>query len=234
MDRDVLKTFVALEIRRVLPALRRSTVLVAVIGLGMALLGLATASRMAWLLGFLAVNYALMIPGQAFRDKLDGTTEFMVTLPVPMSVLAGARLLACALASAPAAAVITAALGLGLPSVGLRLEGVGVTLELGLAIWLLATTVSYLGLALTTTLRLGALNYVLLGGIGVIWGGGTLIERLVPDPVGTFTRLVEQPWFLPAFGTGAVLAIAALLGVSYTLLRIGLERFRPERDAITF
>jgi len=233
MSRDALKTFVALEIRRGIPMLRRSTMLVATMAVGMAVLGWATASRMAWLLGFLAVNYGMVMPGHGFRDKLDGTTEFMVTLPVPMSLLARSRMIACALASAPAAFVTTVALFLGLPSVGIHLKGLKVTVGLGLGLWLVATTATCLGLAMITRISIESLNYVFLGSLAALWGGDNLLERMVPDPVGTVMGLVEQSWFVAALGTGMVFVSVALLGASHYMLRTGLERFRPRRDAIT-
>lgn len=231
MSDRAFPTLVRLEVRRGLPSVLR-TLPTAVTALAvMAVFGWLTPQRAAWVL-FVLSGMALAPVLAILRDKLDGSLEFLVSLPVDRGTLAAARLVGTIPFAVGGAVCLTA--GLWLVSFEALPDALSpyLILETGVV----STGIMTIGTALATGvgLRLRArhfANLMLVGFVGVV-ASGAVIGHLVPGGLATMLGVMARPWFprvaAAVLGLGAVGAV----WLSYALTRSAFERFRPERDKI--
>jgi len=183
-------------------------------------------------LGVLGFTFGLAPGVRALPDKLDGTLEFLVSLPVAAGTMARAHLLACAGYGLLAAPAWTAAILMALPSPeggAWRVGAVGVVLS---AVWVGATVLSGLAAGMLVRFDFEGVGWL----PGAIFLGllslGAIVERLWPGmDAALVTWLTAPP---SAAHVGAIAGAASVLGLgtAYGLLRSGFARFRPSRGAL--
>ncbi len=227
-----LRALVALELRRNLAAYGRFLLGVAGVLAILAASGWVTPPRLAFVTVVVGTTLLMQVPGTVVRDRLDGGLEFLVSLPVPRSLIARARLTYALVASVPCAIGFTAAAALLAPASAGALPGGLWTLF----VWIFVVVVLCAFLMVGWTLRFEA-RQATNGFIGLVVGMtalGGLVPRVLPDPLGATLRLLARPWAPWALGAGASIVIAGLLWLSFHLARTGLERFTPGRERITW
>lgn len=165
-------------------------------------------------------------------DKLDGTMEFLTSLPVEPARLARAKALALAGHALVPALAATGAAAAAAPGVLSLTPGPWALVGVFAVVWVGAT--AFLTLAVGALLRfevetlqwLPMLLFVLL--LTAIW----LVDRAWPDA----PRVVLGWWVAPPHPVALVLATGALggvaLGVGVLLLRAGYRRFNPSTVAL--
>jgi hypothetical protein len=186
------------------------------------------------LMTFVAVSGIGAVFQNVIRDKLGGGVEFLVSLPVDRRVLASSRTAACCLLAVPPGACLTAVGALALRSYGAPLPGPAVTAgAFGLAVTGVAAG-AVLGMGVSLRLKAAHFaNVVIVGflaGLAVIW----LVTHVIHPSPESLRRLAAPEWFAPAL----ISTLAGLLGATswlgYYLAWTGLERFRPDRDQVSW
>jgi ABC-type Na+ efflux pump permease subunit len=233
-DRGMVQALLRLELRRTLPPVLRAVGLAAVAAAALTVFGGVTPSRLALLMTFVAISGIGAAFQNVIRDKLDGGLEFLLSLPVDRRVLALSRTAACAALGLPAGAALTATGRLALRTAGVSPPGVSITAGAFVLSTLAVAAVAVLMMGIS--LRLKAAHFAnmvavgFLAGLGVVW----LVSHVVRPSRGGLLRLAAAPW-LPGL---LVLTVSVLLGAAtwlgYRLARTGLERFRPDRDQVSW
>jgi hypothetical protein len=226
------RALVGLELYRSTVALRRVVILGAGVSAFLTLVGWGTPGRYAFILTVIGMTILMSAVLSTLSDKATQGLEFLVSLPVERSVLAGARLAAGVVLSLAASPFLAAAVllvsGSALPAVGLALRSVAtggvifVTGALGVALCI--------GVGLRIRVRqFGAL--FLVGFVGVT-ALEHAVQAVLPHERPALLKLVAWPWLPQVAGASGVLLAAAVGRLAYWLARTGYERHRPERDEV--
>lgn len=233
MRNRVIRALMLVELRRVRPIAVRTVLLGAA---GLVVLFLLDHLSRGWaaaLLGWVSFSGLFALVSHPLRDKLDGSMEFLRSLPADPGEIAASRLLAVAVVAVP-----TGVLG-----------GLGAWLAVvpflpGIPAWrLLAPCMGgavaleglIAGVAVALALRMEPRHFANLVPVGflVVWGGGEGIARLGLS-WSTVERAVTAPW-VPMAAPAAVLAVCALTGAAaFRLARSGIAHFRPPKDRLTW
>jgi ABC-type Na+ efflux pump permease subunit len=231
---SALSALMGLELRRTLPPVLRTVGLAVVAAVALGAFDAVTPSRVLLLVTFVAVSGIGTIFQNVIRDKLAGGLEFLIALPVDRRVLALSRTAACAVVALPAGGALTAAGCLALQAAGMPRPGVVATASLFVVC--AAGVAAFAILAMGISLRLKAAHFAnlvmaaFLVGLGVVW----VTSHVFHPSRATLVGLTMAPWFtgLTVLAAGALLSTAAWVG--YGLARTGLERFKPERDQVSW
>lgn len=234
MTSSPLHRLTRLELRRVRPQLVRSALMLAVIFGVLALTGRATGEIAVLVLLGMAMAFALLLPPNQLRDKLDGSMAFLLGLPVDRSTLARARCLATGLVMIPGALFPVAAWSLAAPSFfppGLSQPGLA---GVALVSWSTLTALSILLSALLVRFRLDQISAIpVLVFFGLLFVLDPLVTPFLPHQ----TRVAEflsRPEAAMLVETGLVLVSTGVGLVGYRMLRGGLERFQPMAGSMTW
>ena len=234
MASDSLRRLVALEARRAWPTVAHTTLLGAAALVVLAVAGWLTRGRVAFLLMVWSLAGPWSLPMNVLRDRLDGGLEFLQSLPVSASLLAGARLLAVVVFAVPAGVAASIALWTARPDDLL----VGAVLPATLGVFLGATTgVSVIGaLGVGIALRLEARSFgnVVAAGFVALIAGHEVTRRYFPTLVSDTLAVLSRPGVPRILGVAAPLVVAALGWIAFRLARSGVERFTPGRDRVTW
>ncbi len=219
-----------LEIRRATtPTLRSYGLLVVGLAVFVAI-GKATSEAVVFFLMVATAVPAGAVVGATLRDKLEGTMEFVASLPVRGATVAGARFMANFLFILPMAAVAGVLMGrTAAPSLGLedRLEwGLGAALS----VWLVGGS-----LACLATGAVAKYSPQRVATFATVMIFATLVADEVLSTPEDWARwaLEAGPGRLVALATGAVLVVAGVaLGVGFLLVRSAFDNFDPKLDAM--
>ena len=219
-----------LEIRRAAMPTLRSCGLMAV---GLAIfvaIGKSTSEAVVFFLMVATAVPAAAVVGATLRDKLEGTMEFVASLPVRGATVASARFMANFLFILPMSVLAGVLMGqTGAPSLGLedRLEwGLGAAL----AAWLLGGS-----LVCLATGAVAKYSPQRIASVATAMIFATLVAGEVLSTPEDWARwaLEAGPGRLVALAIGAVLVVAVVaLGVGFLLLRSAYDNFDPKSDAI--
>lgn len=229
-----VRALIRMEMRRMMPFLGRSLSMAGVIMAALFVTGAITPGRVAFLLAVIGGAVVMAFPLNTVRDKLDGGMEFLCFLPVTPQAHALARLISLVVVAVPGAIICTGAVAFSLhdsvPSVvnARSLIGVAVGLELALV------GGGYLTGALFLRFDVSSSSLVPVGVIFGLYAFGALVDRWVPDPMATVTRLASHSWFLPSVWWGGTLAVAALAWLAFLVTASGIARFTPPKDRMTW
>ena len=234
MNRDHLRSLLKVEFRR-----NRRSVL---IGLGIAAaavpvlsaVGRADPSTLSWVLFFATCVGAVGVVGNVLRDTLSGQLEFLTTLPVRSSTLAGASFLANALAALPVLAAVAAVVHWTVvPKLGFDVR-FWWTLGASVATWLLASAFASLVAGMLVRFDVNKLGFWPVVGMVVLFVGDDYIDGWIRPRASTVldfaTANPDLAWVL---GVAAFLLLfGAILGVGFFVACQGYERYRPKLDLI--
>lgn len=222
-----LRTLVSLEARRAWVHLRKTASGLVVVAVGMFFLMGRGRDGVGMALALLGFIFGLKPAWQSLLDKLDGSLEFLTSLPVDPWRLATAQLLACTAWGATAALPWTLGLDLFLEAtVGTGLAPVqGMVAFLGL--WLATAGVSALLSGALVRFAMETLTWLPVAALLGLVGLGHLVDVVWP---GSEQAVVN---WLASSGAPTRLALAltalgsAALFLGGLLLRSGYRRFRP-------
>lgn len=167
------------------------------------------------------------------REQFDGSFEFFSTLPVSGAAYAGARWCVVTLSTLPLAVTGGSFIVRKLSTIGLSAPGSWTLLVFPL-VWLLS---SGLLVALAgVVIRFGVQQFVraILALFFLPVVAGWIIERLVPDPVTLFFRLLpSEPHLIARLAYLVAATIAAgLMTLGFWWTKQGFDRFRPRPDLV--
>jgi ABC-type Na+ efflux pump permease subunit len=229
VNREHVRALLGADVRRLGPQLARSgAAVLALVVLALAT-GIGSRGLVAGLVGALLLMHPMFLALQVAKDKIDGTLEFLCTLPVTAASLALVRLVPILVLSAVAGvAAAGAALWTGMPAAMGR--GVAsVTLGAALLGTLVPAALAAGFLALSVRMRfetLVSLPMVLLLGLTVI---GKLADRFVPPATwSALHALAAHPWMPPIALVLVGLALALVIALSFAVLARALASFTPE------
>lgn len=220
-------TLLRLELRRGREQIRKGWyVVIGMVGVMVLLFG-GGSEGWSMGLGVLGFTYGLVPAMRALMDKLDGSLEFLTSLPVAPRQMAATALISCGGYAVLAAVPWTAAVALFAPAyIGVS---VGPFSYLGffLVLWLGVTTVS--ALLTGTLIRFAAetLNWLPVAVMVVVIGGLAAVGRIWPE-----ADKVVLGWLLAPDSPARLFVLlltleAVTLVVAFRLLRSGFHRFRP-------
>lgn len=232
MPDAALATLLRLELRRARAHVRKTALGTVLVVGGMFVLMGGGRDGTGMALGVLGMIHALLPAARSLTDKLDGSLEFLTSLPVEPRLLVRAHLIICvgwaSVAAVPWAVVASLAasdvLGAGLGAVdaaGLFLIIATVVAALsalasGAAVRFAVETLSWLPIA------------VLLGAIGL----GALVEKRWPDAGSGFPAWLATPQ-APFVILALALALSAVgFALGALLLHSGYRHFRPTNAAL--
>lgn len=234
MTSSPLHRLTRLELRRVRPQLVRSALMLAVIFGVLALTGRATGEIAVLVLLGMAMAFALLLPPNQLRDKLDGSMAFLLGLPVERSTLARARCLATGLVMIPGALFPVAAWSLAAPAFfppGLSRPGLA---GVALVSWSTLTAVSILLSALLVRFKMEQVTMIpFVIFLGLLFVLDPLLTPLLPDQAAV-AQFLARPEAAILVEFGIVLGSAAVILVGYRLLRDGLENYQPNGASMTW
>lgn len=227
MPDAALRSLLRLELRRARGHVRKTAWGTLLVVGGMYLLFGRGREGLAMALALLGMTQGLVPLARTLTDKLDGSLEFLTSLPVEPRTLARAHLLACAGWACVAAIPWTVSVGLG------AVEAFGVALGVGhitgIFVLLAALTAAVSALASAVVMRfavetLGWLPLaVLLGAAGL----GMLVDRQWPHAASAVLAWLSTPQApFVVFAAGITVAALGLAGAAHLLAR-GYQRFRP-------
>jgi hypothetical protein len=169
-----------------------------------------------------------MVPGmRSLMDKLDGSLDFLTSLPVDPWRLVGAHLIAC-VAWAPAAALPwTAAAMLAAPTVFEVSPQPVVWVGVFLVFWVATAGLNAVVSGALVRLPVETLGWLPMVGVLAVVGLGKLLDFIWPEADAISLDWVFSPWApLLIFG-GSVLLVASGFALAALLLHSGYCRFRP-------
>ena len=230
MNPNHLHALIALELRRIGPTVLRVQGAALVLA---ALFAVASSepheNMLAVLLGT-PIGVTLVAPMTVIRDKMEGTLEFLCSLPATAGELVTARFAAAALCILPGIALAGAGLAwLPLPAPVAAVPGellftalVGYWAALVVVSWLMAAAFASFEFArlMRWPLAIAVILLVVLPRV---------LERVVPDNFNDVMRqAVAQPWA----PTAAALLVLALMGtaalVAFAITRRAFANYRPD------
>ena len=232
---DELRFFALLrvDIKRGAPTTARALAAIAALSLFFVVRGDTAGDSLGIALAATSVMYVMTVPLMTFKDKMDGTLEFLTTLPVSGSVVASSRLAAAGLATLPGAGQIAVAFGLfAAPILGVEAVGPSI-LYIGALAWIAIAMGSFLAVALIirfdVTNLLSAPFFLMFA---AIFGGDWVVSKLFDDPLASFQAFVAMPWAPHIVAGLLAISLLSLVGLSFVLAKQGIERYRPTPDAI--
>ncbi len=208
---------VRLELRCLLPVMRRTLGVGALVTVALLATGHFTAETATMFASALSLSFVLIAPVAMMRDKYDGTLEVVRALPVHPHTIATGKMTAAAITVVPAAILVAAAFAWAATEVGDTVVGPLVFLSLFGIAALGLTLLAWLLLAALARYEADQLSYVpILSFLALIFILGPILERLLPDPAAALRWFVGQVW-APA---GTIVALALfLLAAGYWSLR---------------
>jgi len=233
MDEKRFFALLRVDIKRGTRPTVKGLAMVAVVIVVLVFTGNASGEKLGLVLVGTSMMYVMTVPLMTFKDKMDGSLEFLTTLPVSGSVVASARLAATCLATLPAAVQAAFAFGLfAAPVLGVSAVGPSIFYS-GFLVWVAFALASFFCVALFIrfeTSQVFLAPFFLM--FAVIFGGEWLVSRLFEDPLASMRAFVAMP--LAPYIVAGLLAVGliTLLAVSFVLAKQGIERYHPTRDAI--
>ncbi len=236
---EMLKPLLALELKRLVKPLRRLILLgggLIAIGLWFNLFSLST---LFFILAVLISSILFMACGNILQDKLDGTMEFLVNLPVPASTLVLSRfvvVLICALGCSILLSTVLAVNLSGLRDLFPELQTLldfRIALAAAPALWLVFSGAGWALVAAAIRFKPSeALTKIFLPAMALSLGLSWLGERIFGSPLDLLQRMIGEPsllWFMPMVG---VALCGLVMTASWFVAHAGMRRFRPEPDAM--
>jgi hypothetical protein len=223
-----------MELKRVAPVVLRTLGLLAMGWVGLLAAGAFTYPRLAFVMAITAGVPVISAPMNALRDKMDGGLEFLRQLPVSAETQAMGRLLALAVLAIPAALLASLAGALALQAELPWIWDARPLVSLFASLALLFVGGGFLLTALVLRFEMHQSSYLPLVFFAVVIIGDSIEERFLPDPVGSFTRMMAHPWFLPVAWVTLVALVALAGWIAFRLACSGIERFTPGRDRMTW
>lgn len=220
------------EIRRAKPLLVR-LYLAGAAGLGLFyVFGRATDENILAVVMGVTLGLVLVVPFAVMRDKLDGTLEFLRSLPVTVSDLVAARFLAAAVGLLPGVIATGVAFALVVPpaefgvlaAVAPYQMALGYGALLTLAAWCLTAAAAC---ELTRLISWSVAAVVVLVG----WAVPSVLGLLEREGIGAALRsFLEQPYAPVAIGAVALAVAAGLAAAAFGIAHRGLARYpsRPQ------
>ena len=195
---------------------------------GLALL-ISGAGRAKWgmAMGIFGVSLCMTPPIRALAEKIDGTLDFLTSLPVSPRELALAQLVSCAGHTAFGALLWIGAIALAAPPYLDAPGGPQWYASAYVSMWLAATLLSSVAAGALTRFRTETMAWLPLALVGAVAAAVALAERIWPEGDQTIIRWLVQnpnPPLLVALG---VMATALALWGAFHLLRAGYAAFRP-------
>lgn len=234
MNERQFKALLGVEIRRGLPPTLRYMGLTPVIGMLFVFVGSASRENIGVLLLGFALGYIFTVPMAAMKDRIDGSMEFVSTLPASGEALAAPKFLAAALSVLPGAIQVAAAAGWWVfPALGFEEYGRMVTLVF-FGSWLAMSGVACLMVALFVRFEV---RQVMTGPMvvgGVLMATLFFLDRVASPSIQTVRAFVEHPWAPFIVAAFAFLGIAAIFATALVLAKKGFEDYRPLADSITW
>jgi len=169
-----------------------------------------------------------MVPGmRSLMDKLDGSLDFLTSLPVDPWRLVAAHLTAC-VAWAPAAALPwTAAAMLAAPTVLEVPLGPVACAGVLLVLWLAVAGLNAVVSGALVRFPVETLGWLPMIALLALAGLGQLLDYIWPEADAISLDWISSPWApLLIFGA-AVLFLSSGLALGALLLHSGYRRFRP-------
>jgi hypothetical protein len=228
-ERAHLAALLDADVRRLGPSIARSAAGVLGVLVLAAATGVGSRGFVSGLLAALLLMHPLFLAMQVAKDRMDGTLEFLCTLPVTPRTLAAVRLV-------PILALCGAA---GLTFAGLVLWtgataplGFGTRAAAGVAL-LLGTLVPAAGaaalLALAVRMRFEALVRIPMFAIMGLVLLGKLLDRVVPPTAWRALAELARDRGFPAWRSAwRRSALASVIAVAYRLLARALAQFVPD------
>lgn len=233
MNRRHFEALFKVELRRVRAPLRQFA-LVLVAGLvAFPLLGSGTTENLTAVTLGVGMGAALLfLPFGTIRDKLDGTLEFLTTLPVTPGTLAAAKFASAALLALPWAGATGAIVVVVPPSGVVFPTPVGAAIGVTVVSWLLLVSLSWVALAFSLWFDEKRVALPLLLGLALALSG-PLVKRVLPagfraSVAVVLLRVIRHP--LAPLGAAIVaLMLVAICGwLAFGATRLALERYRPK------
>lgn len=230
MRRRVLGALIGAELRRLRKPILQGALFAAV---AIVVIAISGSLSWTWVGGILlwwwwSTLFALI--SFVLRDQMDGSIEFLQSLPIDRGDLALARLAPVALLSIPTglSATFTACVAWAhfFPSIS------PLRLAFGAALSLTTITFLWAGLWLALSLRM-ANKYV--GHMLLLFMAGLVgVAKLVNVYQEPLRRAVETaltaPWFPPVLSTLVLVLVTLTAWLAFHLTKTGYERFKPQRD----
>lgn len=232
VDQRHFNALLALELKRARPVVTRLAIATPLAVAVFLLLDRGTAENLlAVVLGAGLGVAAVGVPITVMRDKLDGSLEFLVTLPTSATTLAAAKFAAAALAGLPWA-LATAVVVVVRPPLPLGADPVGAAGAVMIAAWCGLAALSWSATAVWARFDPKRVGLFPLAAVVLLALGGSVMGRVlkllgVEDLSVGIARLLAAPW-LPLAAAAAGLVLFATIGlVSFLVTRRAFERFRP-------
>lgn len=221
------------ELQRARPLLVR-LYLAAVAGLALFhVIGRATDENVLVVVMGVTLGLVVAVPFAVMRDRLDGTLEFLMSLPVTVSDLVAARFLAAAAALLPGVIATGVTLMLVEPPAEFGVLAGAAPFQVALGYWALLTLVAWCLTAaaaceLTRLITWSiAAMFVLLG-----WVVPRALGLLEREGIGAALRsFLEQPDAAVAIGVVTLAIFTALAAAAFGIAHRGVARYpsRPEK-----
>ena len=232
ISRRALAALLGLEVRRVrrqsVRILAGSAVLLPALWFG----GIVDQGSMPFLLLIATFGLVFACPSHVIKDKLDGSMEFLSTLPATPSTHVVARFVASSGLAAIGSAYLALAGGMAL-STPLRSSVIRIFMVSYPVAFLLLTALSFLTIAALTRYKvtqLGSLGAVVpfLGVIVVLW----FFDMIFGDPMQVLLNAGSSEvgrWILAL--SGLALWVATLC-VSFVMTSASMRDYQPESDTV--
>lgn len=227
-----LATLLRLEVRRARTHVRKTALgTVLVVGGMFAIMG-GGRDGTGMALGVLGMVYGILPAFRTLTDKLDGSVEFLTSLPVEPRVLAGAHLLTCVAWASIAAVPWTAAARLAAVDFFGAYAGPAQTAGLFVVIAMGTAAVCALLSGAAMRFAVETLNWlplaVLLGAMGL----GALVDKRWPHSEAAILAWLNTPQAPFVIFAMVVAAAAVGFGVGALVLMSGYRQFRPTNMAL--
>lgn len=196
--------------------------------------GRADPSTLGWVLFLATCVGTVGVVGNVLRDTLSGQLEFLTTLPVRSSTLAGTAFLANAAAALPVLAAVAGIVHWAVvPKLGVDVR-FWWTLGASVATWLLASAFASLVAGMLVRFDFNKLSFWPVLGMVVLLVGGDYIEGWIsPRASAVLDLATANPDLAWILGVAAFLLLfGTILGVAFFVACQGYERYRPKLDLI--
>ena len=232
-----VKILIALELKRQRSLLQRTAL---VLGSGAAigaLLNLMDLRVMAFVLVAAGMSPIVMGGMGVFQDKLEGTMEFLVNLPVSAAILVAGRFGAILVLAIGSSVLCATALAMILPEEP-GISRFRVVLGALPALWLVASTIGWASTSLTIRFKLAEIPTRVIIPAMILWfAGAWLFEIGFGHPLDFFRGVIDgahASWFHASwFLATAFIAVCGLvMAGSWFVACAGVRGFRPDPDAL--